>query len=118
MALQRVLVEVPEDILMNSPVFESEALGFGVLLTSYLECPSVLIQTWSIGLYKPGKVTAFAKLLRRQDAGRYPCCGVPWDKEDQLPCFRINNDNIISTNPPWLCCFIVAIATKGKMLSL
>lgn len=38
------------DILMNSPFFESEVSGVGVLVTSYLECPSVLIHTWSIGL--------------------------------------------------------------------
>lgn len=42
---------VPEYILMNSPVFESEASMVGVLVTSYLECPSGFLKKLFIFIY-------------------------------------------------------------------
>ena len=46
-----------------------------------------------------------------------PCSDALWSKEDPLAHLRSSRNNPVSRNHPRLCCFRVALATKGQKLS-
>lgn len=93
-------------------IWSSRGWGLGCFWPRMSQ-PSYFIFVFKVQLCKPRKVAVFAKLLKAQDVVRQP---LQW-RPVGAPCYsliRSSDDNTTSADHPRLCCFLVAIATKGK----
>lgn len=107
-----VLVGVPEghpNELSCLCIWSSRGWGLDGFLPRLSQSSYLNLLFW-VQLCQPSKVAAFAKLLRKQDAVRWPLqrCTVGQRRRPA------SGENTASADRPRPCCFIVAVATKGK----